>query len=150
MNHSNKNLILKNTHNNSFHVIKLEKRISYTLKHYSKKYHGRITGIIDNSVFINEKEIKLDELSKIHNSPLSLNIMRITGVILLLCELLILLYGFNLLSQAKQSSTYEGFILSIVGAMFMVIGIAGDFLGVIPFLLHTRTYDLEKNWKVSI
>jgi len=144
-------LVLKHNTKSITKIIKTGTRIQYRLKNDSVIYHGHIQQFQNDSFIINNNAVFLSMLQMIHGRPISLVVVKGIGVILVVAGTFILCMGiFALHSKHTSGLPFPDTIISIVGIVMIYFGLAGDLLGLIPFFIRTKIYDLEKDWNVRI
>ncbi len=144
-------LVLKHNTKPITKIIRSGKRIQYQLKDDSTIYHGHIRQLQNDSLVINNNAVFLSKLKMIHGKPVSLNVVRGLGIILVIAGTFVLYMGIVALhSKHTTGLLFPDALLSMIGIIMVYFGLAGDLLGLIPFFITTKVYDLEKEWSIKI
>lgn len=149
MSSSEKILVLKHNSKPTTKIFSVGKRIQYQLKNDSTLYHGRIHQIQGDSLIVNNDAVYLKNLKMIHGKPIKLEVARVVGAILLVGGTIVLYAGISALRRHQGAELpFPSVLLSMLGIIMVYLGIGGDFMGLIPFFIRTKTYNIETEWNI--
>jgi hypothetical protein len=151
---THKFICLKNNKTLRIKYFKEGKRIKYKLKNGSVIFKGRIIAIEDSSIIISDSRYKLSDFSMISGRPVGLSVAKVAGGTIATGGVAIMAIGVNILTNISRSdddyARLNNFFIIIIGSGMVLSGGVVTLVGVVPFLINVKKFNLEGEWQISV